>query len=185
MHTNYNLTFNNNFRFEVFHDSDTPTVEILINNVSKYKETFSANTVHKKEIQFDFEYADRNRNDLQIKFSGSSESANRYLKLNRVVVHGNHIETLNSYYYPALNEEWWDSLTVDEKEKYKEMIYGNMGNTFGWYGDIHLYYHTGVDSLSMYRGSNDNTDILLNVKPRWILLDKSNIKKPYEGFNDG
>lgn len=112
MHTNFKLNFSHDIGFEIFQDNDDPTLEITINNVSLFKETFSAGTVHKRSANFHHDYADREKNCLRFKFTGTKESANRYVKLGRIIINETYLNILQPYYKPNLNTEWWNSLAA-------------------------------------------------------------------------
>ena len=62
---------------------------------------------------------------------------------------------------PQINQEWWDRLSGDDKEKYLEIIYGKNGATFGWFGTVELEYLTVVDQKNFLqkRLSKDTNDI--------------------------
>ena len=41
MHTNHKLNFGHNITFEIFQDNDSPRLEILINEITVFDETFT------------------------------------------------------------------------------------------------------------------------------------------------
>ena len=158
---NKQLNFSHSIPIEVFHDTDEVDVELLLNKESKFKKTFAPNIKHKVVIEFENLYDARQRNSLKFVFSGKTETQNRFLKLSSININNQNLNIYNANYVPDINQEWWDSLSGDDKEKYLEIIYGKNGATFGWFGTIELEYLTVVDQKNFLqkRLSKETNDI--------------------------
>ena len=65
--------------------------------------------------------------------------------MSQISINGQSIDVYNAEYFPEINTDWWQRLDIQEQEKYNDMIYGNIGNTFGWYGEVNYYYCSGFD----------------------------------------
>ncbi len=186
---NKQLNFNHIIPIEVFHESDDVEVEILINDQSKFKKVFTAAVVHKQSVAFDHLYEPGQRNKLKFIFSGKSEAKTRYLKLNSININSQNLNVFNANYVPTINQEWWDSLSGDDKEKYLEVIYGKNGATYGWYGTVDLEYITVVDQKGYLqkRLSKETNDIeveeIISRKLDKIFLFQENVL-PWNNQND-
>lgn len=184
MRTNDNLTFAHDIGFEVYQDNADPTLEITINDVTVFKETFSAGTVHKRSANFYHDYTDRAKNCVRFAFTGTKESANRYVQLRRIVVNDTFLNILQPYYKPDLNKEWWDSLNSNEQKEMLGRIHGNCNGTFGWYGTFDFYFNSGMDFASKYKGCPEDKDTVIGVRPTWVTLTKNTVTKPWHGNTD-
>jgi len=184
MHTNFKLNFYHSFGFEVFQDNDTPRVEILINDTPVFDETFSANTLHKRNSQFHHDYLDREKNCIEFRFTGNEESANRYVRVKNITVNDTYINVLQNYWNPDINQEWFDSLGEAEQFEIKRRIYGNNNAVFGWYGTWKYYFNSGVDFSSKYKGCTNDLDNVIGMRPVWITLSKNTVTKPWHGTLD-
>tara|TARA_A100000164_G_scaffold357771_1_gene368762 strand:+ start:101 stop:667 length:567 start_codon:yes stop_codon:yes gene_type:complete len=158
---NKQLNFNHAIPIEVFHDSDAVQVELYLNDKIKFKKTYQPNIKHKEVIEFDNLYDAGQRNSLKFVFSGKTETQSRYLKLSSININNQNLNIYNANYVPQINQEWWNSLSGDDKEKYLEIIYGKNGATFGWFGTVELEYLTVVDQKNFLqkRLSKDTNDI--------------------------
>lgn len=184
MHTNFKLNFLHDIGFEVFQDNADPTLEITINDAIVFKETFSAGTVHKRTANFYHEYIDREKNCVRFRFTGTKESANRYVTLKRIVINDTYLNILQPYYKPDLNKEWWNSLAINKKKEMLSRIHGNCNGTFGWYGTFDFYFNSGIDFASKYKGCAEDKDTIIGVRPTWVTLTKNTVTKPWHGKTD-
>lgn len=186
---NKKLNFNHTVPIEVFHENAEVQVEVLLNGESKFKKVFSPNIKHVEAIKFEHTYDSGQRNKLTFVFSGEAEAQNRYLKLNSININSQNLNIYNANYVPEINQEWWDSLNGDDKEKYLEIIYGKNGATYGWYGTIDLEYLTVVDQKSFLqkRLSKETNDIeieeIISRKLDKIFLFHDNVL-PWNKQND-
>ena len=119
MHTNHKLNFGHNITFEIFQDNDSPRLEILINEITVFDETFTANVVHKRTAHFYHEYLDRHKNHIEFKFTGTRESSNKYVKLKSVVVNNTILNILRYYWNPEINQAWFNKLSENKKNEVK------------------------------------------------------------------
>lgn len=184
MHTNYRLEFSHSFGFEIYQDNDTPRLQILINNTSVFDETFSADIVHQRTANFRHEYLDRQKNCVEFIFTGNKESPNRYVRVKNIAVNDTYINILQSYWNPDINQEWFDSLSDNDKFEMKRRIHGNNNGVFGWYGSWKYYFNSGVDFSSKYKGCVDDRDNVIGMRPVWITLSKNTVTKPWHGTRD-
>jgi len=183
MHTNHKLNFEHNIGFEVFQDNDSPRLEILINDKTVFDETFSANIVHQRTANFYHEYLDRHKNCIEFKFTGTKESANRYVRLKNISINRTIINILSNYWNPEIEQVWFNSLSEDEKLEIKHKVYGNNNGVFGWYGSWKYYFNSGIDFSSRYKGCMDTNDkhIILGARLPWVTLTKNTITLPWTG----
>jgi len=182
MHTNHKLNFGHNITFEIFQDNDSPRLEILINEITVFDETFTANVVHKRTAHFYHEYLDRHKNHIEFKFTGTRESSNKYVKLKSVVVNNTILNILRYYWNPEINQAWFDKLSENKKNEVKRRIYGNNHAMFGWYGSWKYYFNSGIDFSSKYKGClNDIDNLNIGIRPDWVTLRKNNLVLPWEG----
>ena len=150
MNQNRKLNFKNKFIFEVCADTQTEVV-ITINGIEHFREQFEPNVVHKRTTDFYHEYDDGEKGYIEFFFSGTTETANKYLKIIGLLVNGTRLPILAYYYYPELNPVWWDSLSSEKKKEMQERIYGNNAGIFGWYGRIKYEIRTAFDRISRYK----------------------------------
>lgn len=162
MLTNSSLDFRNEFNFEVYCDTEC-TVEIKINNTTQYKETFAAQQVYTRSLDFYYTYTDKTSSNLEIFFTGAEEVREKYLKINSLFVNSKKIDHLSYYYYPDLNPEWWNSLTAQEQTHMNDIIHINNGGHFGWYGRIKYEIRTVLDGNSHYQAGEDPNYALTRV----------------------
>jgi hypothetical protein len=175
--SNSKLTFTHEIPIEMYAECDL-SLEILINETTVYKTQCSANTVHRQVINFEHEYIDSKKNKLTFLFSGDAEVEKKHLKILQICLNKQFLNRYNAEYFPDLNPEWWQDLSEEEKIKQKEIIYGNTGAVFGWYGKINFYYCVGFDQRSRFyynRDTNDHTR-LMGEKINWIFLDENSTK---------
>jgi hypothetical protein len=178
------LNFLHRIPIEVFHNNDDVTVTVTVNNEVKFSETFEKNKIHKKEVLFYHEYNDADKNTLEFNFSGKIETKDRYLIINSVEINKVRLYLYNSVYEPKINLLWWNTLSAEQKDYYTDMIHGNRGNKFGWFGKIKFDYCCGVDLKSKFKVSNNKTEILLGSSIDWVFLDeKSNTSIPGKSNN--
>lgn len=173
---NRSLNFFHEIPLEVYHSSDTVTVEISINNHIVYNQEYSAGKVHHDVVSFYYEYADAEKNCLVVNFRGNTDALKKYIKIKSVAINQTWLNLYNADYKPTLNSTWWNSLTDKEKTKQQEIIYGKRGNTFGWFGEILFDFGTGVDNRSRFM-LNNNIDSILSKKLDWIFLDNIDANK--------
>lgn len=161
---NKKLNFPHTIPIEVFHENNSTTVEIFLNNELKFGKTFAPKKVHKETVTFSHLYQSGQRNQIKFVFSGSAEAESKYLKINSLIINNQLVNIYNANYQPELNPEWWESLEEKDKEKYLEIIYGKNGTTFGWYGKIDVEYLTFFDQKSFLqkRIARDTNDIEVN-----------------------
>jgi len=155
MNQNRKLNFRNQFMFQVYADTQTEVL-ITINGVEHFREQFEPGVVHKRTTDFYYEYADGEKGYIEFFFSGDKETTNKYLKITGILVNGVPIPVLAYYYYPELNPDWWDRLSVKKKKEMQERIYGNNAGIFGWYGRIKYEIRTVFDRNSRYKAQLDH-----------------------------
>ena len=176
---NTKLIFKHEIPIEVFAECNT-TVELLIKNESCFKKEYKANTIHKEVIQFEKEYSDGAKNTISFLFTGEQEVEKKSLKILQIVVNGQVLNVYNAEYFPDINQEWWEQLSDEDKNKYNEIIYGATGSEFGWYGEINFYYCCGVDLRTKFGYNNsDVNNQVLHERLNWIYLDESSVR----GYN--
>ena len=170
------LEFEHVIPIEVHHDTDDSTLQIKINGKLKFDKKYDKGT-HREVIRFTHPYTDGASNSLTISYDGEVEAENRYVKVNDMLINGVRLNKFNSTYRPKLNKVWWDSLDDREKDYYKDIIYGDNGNHFGWYGRISWNYYTGKDRSTRTKvttsSAYDNTDDILSMKMEWIYGDST------------
>lgn len=164
------LNFLHEIPIEVFHENDSVSVEVYINDDLVHQTEYEANIVHSDLISFYHDYNDAEKSCINIKFSGNSEAREKYLKIKSIFINSIRINVNNANYRPKLNPEWWTSLNDQQKETYLEIIYGTNGNKFGWFGEISFDFATGFDKRSSYKLEN-NIDKIISKKLDWIFLD--------------
>ena len=182
MHTNHKLNFEHKIGFEIFQDNSSPRLEILINGITVFDETFTANVVHSRTANFYHEYLDRHKNCIEFKFTGTKESANKYVRLENIIVNDTYINVLKYYWNPDINQEWFNKLSENKKNEIKHRVYGNNGTVFGWYGSWKYYFNSGIDMSSKYKGCINNVDNLnIVLRPDWVTLTKNTLVLPWDG----
>lgn len=179
MTTNTKLIFEHVIPIEVYAENTDVNVTIEINGNVEWQKHFPMNEIHSETIEFDKDYDDGSKNQISFIFTGDTESAKRYLKINQLCINKQVLNKYNAEYFPNINKEWWDKLQSEEKNKYTEMIHGRMGDVFGWYGEINFYYCCGFDFRSRFKYNNHNKqDIirLLDERTNWIYLDENSAR---------
>ncbi len=179
---NQNLNFLHQIPIEIYHDTDDVEIQISVNNKLKFKKKYMRNILHNDLVAFRHEYNDAEQNTIKITFSGTVETANRYLKIKSVLINDIYINMYDANYRPILNKLWWNSLDECNKEKYLDIIHGKNGNTFGWFGEISFSYACGYNTKSKQFLKN-SMDIILSKKVDWIFLDNLH-NNPWERKND-
>ena len=172
------LVFEHSIPVEVFTEAETMHIKLLINGESCFEKEYAGGVIHKDLIHFDREYDNGSKNKMSWHLSGTQEVEEKYLKVSQISINGQSIDVYNAEYFPEINTDWWQRLDIQEQEKYNDMIYGNIGNTFGWYGEVNYYYYSGFDfrAKSLYKKDNRDPEILLHKKNNWIFLDKDSAK---------
>ena len=172
------LIFNHTIPIEVFTEAETATVKLLINDEICFEKEYKGNTLHQELIQFDKEYQDSSKNKISFLFSGTQEVEKKYIKVLQISINKQSVDVYTAEYFPEIDESWWKSLNEQDQKKYNEVIYGKIGNTFGWYGEINYYHCAGFDLRSrfQYTKSNKAPGRLLHEKDNWIFLDEDSAK---------
>jgi hypothetical protein len=179
---NLNLNFFHEIPIEVYHESDTVSLTVFVNNTLVFEKTYPPSVLNKETITFRHEYLDAEQNTIKFNFNGKSESSNRFLKIKSIAINGIWLNIYNANYRPKLNPVWWNNLTNIDKEKYLDIIHGKNGNTFGWFGEIEFNFATGYDTSSRCLLKN-NMDLILSKKIDWVFSNRSN-KNIWERNND-
>lgn len=175
---NTKLIFTQEISVELFAQCEV-YLEILINDESKFRKQYPANEIHREVIRFDHEYAESKKNKITFLFSGKKEVEKKYLKILQICLNKQILNRYNAEYFPKINPEWWQQLSLSEQEEQKEIIYGKTGAQFGWYGEINFYYCAGFDYRSRFRYNSAKKDYtkLLGEKINWVFIDENSIKK--------
>lgn len=170
------FTFEHVIPIEVYHKTDETNLVISVNNEIKFKKQYSKDKIYSETIKFLHNYNNGDKNTLSFDFQGNSETEKKYVKIYSIAINNIRLTLYNALYEPVINQEWWEQLTETEHEHYQNIIYGNNGNTFGWFGKIHFAYFTATarDKLSL-----DNKDYILNritsTKTDVIYLDNKKV----------
>lgn len=180
---NQSLNFFHKIPFEIYHDNDTVSIEIFVNNNLVYENYYTPGTVHRDCASFYYEYHESQKSCIKINFYSNTEAEKKYLKIKSVDINGVWLNLYNANYKPKLNPVWWNSLDQSQKDFYLETIYGKNGNTFGWFGEISFDFATGIDNRSCYMLKN-NIDTLLSKKIDWVFLDNTDVKQWESSNND-
>ena len=154
------------------------TLEIDINGKNVFSQLFEANSEQKIDIEFVKKYNNGEKNKITFKWNGAEEYQHKHLKINSIVINDQVVNLYNSEYFPELSQEWWDNLSAEEQEKYNQIINGNIGNVFGWYGEINFYFCTGQDLKSKHKYNKNNKDPrrLLDEQISWIYMEKQDAR---------
>ena len=170
------LNFEHIIPIEVYHETDETILVISVNNQIKFKKQYSKDKIYHETIKFLHEYNNGDKNTLSFDFQGNSETEKKYVKICSIAINNIGLTLWNALYEPIINQEWWDQLTESEQAHYQDTIYGNNGNTFGWFGKIHFDYFTATDRDKL---SLDNKDYILNritsTKTDVIYLDNKKV----------
>ena len=102
---NKKLNFPHTIPIEVFHDNNSTTVEIFLNNELKFSKTFEPKKVHKETVTFNHLYQSGQRNQIKFVFSGLAEAQSKYLKINSLIINNQLVNIYNANYQPELNPE--------------------------------------------------------------------------------
>jgi len=136
----------------------------------------------KDTIVFEYDYQNQTRYELNIFFSGES-SDQKMLTLHSIFVNQQRIDPLNSYYYPEIDDNWWNSLDEEQKNYFKNSIYLNNGGQFGWFGRIKYEFKPLEDLHSLYKAQFDadwsqDYNLIGQTRSKSIILqDKKTISK--------
>tara|TARA_B100000073_G_C23458401_1_gene462275 strand:+ start:96 stop:605 length:510 start_codon:yes stop_codon:yes gene_type:complete len=168
------LDFKHSIILEIHNEQYPSTVEVSVNNELKHEKEYTAGT-HKEHITFSHAYKDGDKNKLTICFSADNEAESKHIKVMDICINGASINLLNAVYKPVINQHWWDSLGERDRDHFTDVIHGNTGNTFGWYGDVSYVYYTVKDKATKTKIRNavgyDNEDDIVGKRTEWIYND--------------
>jgi len=172
------LTFKHEISVEVFAQCNV-SLELLINDETVFRKQYIPETTHNETIEFEHEYAEGVKNKMTFMFSGEAEVEKKYLKILQICLNEQTLNKYNAEYFPIINPDWWQQLTLKERDELNETIYGKTGAQFGWYGEINFYYCAGFDYKSHFHYNNtiDHARII-GEKVNWIFLDKNSNSIP-------
>tara|TARA_E500000178_G_scaffold339555_1_gene381172 strand:- start:2555 stop:3103 length:549 start_codon:yes stop_codon:yes gene_type:complete len=175
--SNRKLIFKHEIPVEVFSQSDI-SLEILINDQQVFKKKYCQDQTHRELIAFNHEYQESTPNKLTFMLSGDKEVEKRHLKIFQICLNRQIVDKYAGEYFPILNPEWWQTLSEDEQQRHKTIIYGKHGAQFGWYGEINYYYYAGFDFSSQWRYNKSMQDPtkLLNERRSWVYLDEDAVR---------
>ena len=172
------LTFNHRIPVEVFTEAESIHVTLLVNGEVCHEKNYAGGSGHKEVIEFHKQYEDAAKNTMTWKISGDREVEKKHLRVCNISINGQAIDVNNSEYFPDIDKVWWQSLGDDERTRYEDVIHGNVGNTFGWYGEVNYYYCTGLDLRSRFEYNKNNRDpeMLLHKSNAWVFANQDSAK---------
>lgn len=169
---NYTVQSDSDVKILIAIDSDCMVERNYVLPTSPQKDT----------IVFEYDYQNQTRYELNIFFSGES-SDQKMLTLHSIFVNQQRIDPLNSYYYPEIDDNWWNSLDEEQKNYFKNSIYLNNGGQFGWFGRIKYEFKPLKDLHSLYKAQFDadwsqDYNLIGQTRSKSIILqDKKTIRK--------
>lgn len=169
---NYTVQSESDVKILVAIDSDCMVERNYVLPTSPQKDT----------IVFEYDYQNQTRHELNIVFSGEL-SNQKMLTLHSIFVNQQRIDPLNSYYYPEIDDDWWNSLDEEQKNYFKNSIYLNNGGQFGWFGRIKYEFKPLEDLHSLYKAQfnadwNQEYNLIGQARSKSIILqDKKTIRK--------
>jgi len=119
---------------------------------------------------------------------GGKEDGEKDLRVDQIMIHRQFVNEHNYEYNPDLNEDWWNRLSAEERNKYLQVIHGSPIKNFGWHGEIDYNFVTLIDfrSKQLYNTRNNNIGLLVGQSTNWIYYDQSCInpkKRLYRRMN--
>ena len=174
--SNRRLTFENIIPLEVYTDTGPASLLITLNDKKIFEKDYSESFTHKELVKFEAEYDDGSFNKLSFVLSGPPLTANKHLQIESININKQPINVLNSEYFPEIDESWWQDLSMEEQQKFNDIIYGKAGNKFGWWGEVNFYYCAGFDYKSKMRYNRHDNRSILHEQIDWVYLDEASIK---------
>ena len=168
------LDFKHDIHIQVKNEKYNSMLKCFVNDKLQHQKEYTPGT-HDELITFSYSYNDGDKNKLTISFSADDETESKHIRIMDISINGTSINLLNPVYKPIINQQWWDSLAESDKDYFTDVIYGNTGNTFGWYGDVSYVYHTVKDKATKTKIRNavgyDNADDIVGKRTEWIYND--------------
>lgn len=152
-------------------------VEILVNGDCVFSKKFLPGTESIEKVVFNKDYEDQKENKIKFvwKPSGGKEDGDKDLRIDQIIIHNQFVDEHNYEYRPDINEDWWNSISDEERNKYSQVIHGSPSKNFGWHGEIDYRFVTLIDfrSKGLYNTCNNNIGLLVGQSTNWIYYDQS------------
>ena len=164
-------------KFSVFSKSFPTTVEILVNGDREFVKDFPAGKKVIEKVVFEKDYEDQKENNIKFVWKplGGKEDGEKDLRVDQIMIHRQFVDEHNYEYHPDLNDDWWNHLSEEERNKYLRVIHGSPSKNFGWHGEIDYNFVTLIDfrSKQLYNTRNNNIRLLVGQSTNWIYYDRS------------
>ena len=119
---------------EAFNADSIHTIKIDINKKVFFEKALTKNHKHNLEILDYFDFREPGLNNIEITWTGEQESADKFIKIYKIIINDQYIAPHSVMITPLRNEYINNLLTTQDGIKsYRKKIL-NPGNQHGWYG---------------------------------------------------
>ena len=164
--------FNTYLSLVTYNADSSHNITVEIGNKIFYEKHFIQGKEHRIKISDYFNYESAGKKQLKLTWNGDKESADKYLKIFRVIVNEQHIAPHTVLIEPYTNEYIERLKTSDNGKKFlKDKIF-YPGHRHGWYGEYTFQFL--VDPRDMRDQKEESLKNACGITSERVFSDESN-----------